>query len=186
MNKTQVILVDEYDREVGKMEKLQAHREARLHRAFSVLIFNASGELLLQRRADGKYHSAGLWSNTCCSHAVPGEELVETIHQRLQFEMGFDCPLHFLFHFMYRIELDNDLVEYEYDHVFAGIHQGQDMVPHPAEVSACQWMPMDRLLLELRGAPASYTPWLYLICRQLLQNREAMHSLKDVLAPEFL
>src|ERR1700753_227799 len=108
-----VILVDETDTPLGQMEKISAHRQALLHRAFSVFIFSRKGEMLLQRRAEGKYHSPGLWTNTCCSHPRPGEDTRDAAIRRLQEEMGFTAPLTKLFDFIYRHEFDNGLTEYE-------------------------------------------------------------------------
>ena len=111
--KIQVSLVDHHDNEIGQMEKLEAHQKGLLHRAFSVLIFNDKSELLLQKRAFGKYHSEGLWTNTCCSHPNPGESNLSAAHRRLQEEMGFDCEMKELFYFIYKAELDNNLIEHE-------------------------------------------------------------------------
>src|ERR1700740_2951379 len=117
-----VILVNEQDEETGSMEKMQAHVEARLHRAFSVFVFNSLDKLLLQRRAKGKYHSPGLWTNTCCSHPRPGEKTIDAAKRRLMEEMGFECELHPAFSFIYKAELDNNLTEHEFDHVYFGLH----------------------------------------------------------------
>src|SRR5271168_1810255 len=113
----EVILVDESDQPLGTMEKMEAHRRAVLHRAFSVFIFNSRGEMLLQQRAPDKYHSAGLWSNACCSHPRPGEETADAASRRLKEELGFTTPLEELFHFTYKSEFGNGLTEYEFDHV---------------------------------------------------------------------
>src|ERR1700712_4649445 len=114
-----VILVNELDEPTGKMEKMEAHRKALLHRAFSVFIFNAKGEMLLQRRSSHKYHSAGLWTNACCSHPFPGEDVKDAALRRLQEELGFTTPLEKAFDFIYKAAFDNGLTEYEFDHVFA-------------------------------------------------------------------
>ena len=116
-----VILVDEKDNQIGVMEKMEAHRKANLHRALSVFIINSAGEWLLQKRAMDKYHSRGLWSNTCCSHPFPGENIVAAAKRRLMEEMGLHCELKELFSFIYKEKLDNEITEYEYDYVFAGI-----------------------------------------------------------------
>src|SRR2546423_9920022 len=120
----QLILVDSSDREIGVGEKLETHREGRLHRAFSIFIFDGAGRLLLQKRAPTKYHSGGLWSNTACGHPRPGEETVAAAHRRLREEMGFDCELRAAFGFLYRAELRERLIEHEYDHVFVGEFRG--------------------------------------------------------------
>ena len=116
----EVILVDEHDREIGSGEKLQIHQEGKLHRAFSVLVFNWKQELLLQKRKETKYHSGGLWTNTCCSHPRPGELTLEAAQRRLHEEMGLTCPLREVGNFIYRAEFENGLIEHEYDHVLAG------------------------------------------------------------------
>jgi len=119
-----VVLVDENDNEIGVEEKINAHRKGLLHRAFSIFVFNSKNELLLQKRAADKYHSGGLWSNTCCSHPRPGENLKDAAHRRLQEEMGFDCSLREVFSFLYKKSFDNGLTEHELDHVFFGKFDG--------------------------------------------------------------
>lgn len=154
-----LILVDENDNEIGTEEKMKAHREGKLHRAFSIFVFNSDGELLLQKRAPDKYHSGGLWTNTCCSHPTPGEEMTSTVHRRLEEEMGFDCELKKAFHFIYRAELTNGLVEHEYDHVFSGIYDGK-VRPNPKEVMDFRWVDLNALEKDLAAHPEVYTPWL--------------------------
>ena len=112
-----VTLVDEQDQPIGEGEKMQTHQEGKLHRSFSIFIFNSKGEVLLQQRAKSKYHSGGLWSNAACGHPRPGEETLAAAHRRLQEEMGFDCELQELLQFTYKVKLDHDLWEHEYDHV---------------------------------------------------------------------
>jgi isopentenyl-diphosphate delta-isomerase len=155
----QMILVDAQDREVGVGEKLQVHLAGALHRAFSVFIFDPAGRLLMQKRAAGKYHSAGLWSNTACGHPRPGEVTAEAARRRLREEMGFDCELRAAFEFLYRAELGGALVEHEYDHVFVGTHEG-DPAPDPAEVEEWRWVDMDELRRGLRVEPHRYSYWL--------------------------
>ncbi|HYH86265.1 MAG TPA: isopentenyl-diphosphate Delta-isomerase [Pyrinomonadaceae bacterium] len=155
----QVILVDEQDRELGASDKLRAHVEGALHRAFSVFIFDRAGRLLLQRRAREKYHSGGLWSNTCCGHPRPGEETAAAAHRRLREEMNVACELREAFGFVYRAELDNALVEHEYDHVFVGELEGSP-APDPSEVEEWKWIDMDELRRELRDEPSRYSYWL--------------------------
>jgi isopentenyl-diphosphate delta-isomerase len=154
-----VILVDDNDEEIGTEEKIRAHQKGKLHRAFSIFVFNSKGELLLQKRAPSKYHSGGLWTNTCCSHPVPGEEMTSTIHKRLEEEMGFDCELRKAFHFIYRAELTNGMIEHEYDHVFSGIYDGE-VRPNPSEVSDFKWVDLNALEKDLRNNPEMHTPWL--------------------------
>lgn len=159
MKHERVILVDERDRELGAAEKLRAHLEGALHRAFSIFVFDRVGRLLLQKRARTKYHSGGLWSNTCCGHPRPGEVTAEAARRRLREEMGLDCELTEAFSFTYRAELDNRLVEHEYDHVFVGRFDGE---PRPAaeEVEDWRWVTPSDLARELRANPAAYSFWL--------------------------
>jgi isopentenyl-diphosphate delta-isomerase len=158
----QVILVDEQDRELGAVEKMQAHRDGALHRAFSVFVFDPAGRLLLQKRAAGKYHSGGLWSNTCCGHPRPGEATVDAARRRLREEMNFDCDLREAFAFLYRAELGGGLVEYEYDHVLIGERAGDPPAPDPSEAEEWRWVSMGELRAGLRGDPARYSRWLKL------------------------
>ena len=154
-----VILVDEHDRELGAAEKLAAHVAGRLHRAFSIFVFNRAGQLLLQRRAKAKYHSGGLWSNTCCGHPRPGEATPDAARRRLREEMNFDCELRAAFEFLYRAELANELIEHEYDHVFVGEFDGA-FVAEKSEVEDWKWTTPDELRRELRARPNDYTYWL--------------------------
>ena len=153
-----VVLVDDNGNEVGIGEKLRTHEEGKLHRAFSVFVFNSDGELLLQRRARTKYHSGGLWTNTCCSHPRPGEPRDQAAYRRLKEEMGFDCELREIFSFIYRTRLDNNLFEHEYDHVFIGIHDG-DPTPNSEEVESWRWMALDVLKRDVQKNPEAYTYW---------------------------
>lgn len=158
----QVSLVDLSDNEIGQMEKLEAHQKGLLHRAFSILIFNDKGELLLQRRAFGKYHSEGLWTNTCCSHPNPGESNLSAAHRRLQEEMGFDCEMKELFYFIYKAELDNNLIEHELDHVIVG-HSNQDPILNQEEAIDYRWLNLDQLKKSIIEQPSDYTFWFKLI-----------------------
>jgi isopentenyl-diphosphate delta-isomerase len=155
----QVILVDDRDRPVGVAEKMQAHREGSLHRAFSIFVTNAKGELLLQRRARSKYHSGGLWTNTCCSHPRPQETTETAASRRLQEEMGFSCDLREIFSFTYRAELDNDLIEHEFDRVFVGEFNGEPIL-NPQEAEEWCWISIDRLSQDIQEHPERYTFWL--------------------------
>ncbi|HVH12289.1 MAG TPA: isopentenyl-diphosphate Delta-isomerase [Longimicrobium sp.] len=157
-----VVLVDEDDAEVGTLEKQRAHAEGRLHRALSVFVLNPRGELLLQRRAAGKYHSGGLWTNACCSHPRPGEPVDLAARRRLREEMGIDCVLEPAFAFTYRAEVGGGLVEHEYDHVFLGRFEG-DPLPSTDEVDAWRWVPADTIRDELAAAPERFTPWFRLV-----------------------
>lgn len=154
-----VVLVDEHDRAVGTMGKLEAHRSAVLHRAFSVFVFNSNGHLLLQRRAIGKYHSGGLWSNTCCGHPRPGEHVADAASRRLGEEMGFTCALRPQFDFTYKADVGGGLIEHEFDHVFFG---SSDTLPTPDPEEAEEWRYVDPafLLNEIRATPEHFTVWL--------------------------
>jgi isopentenyl-diphosphate delta-isomerase len=154
----QVILVNEKDEAIGAMEKMEAHEKALLHRAFSIFIFNKKGEMLLQKRSDKKYHSAGLWTNTCCSHPQPGEELLLSATKRLQEEMGFETPINKAFDFIYTAPFDNGLTEHEFDHVFIGNYDGA-IVPNPDEVSDYCYKSMDDLKDSIESNSRNYTEW---------------------------
>lgn len=159
-----VVLVDENDNETGIAEKIQAHRENLRHRAFSVFIFRQSPvpELLLQQRADGKYHSAGLWTNTCCSHPRPGESVLAGAQRRLQEEMGISAPLESLGWFHYIAHFPNGLTENEIDHVLIGFSEVPNFVPNPEEVQAFRWITIADLKQEIAEDPDRFTPWLAL------------------------
>lgn len=162
MTAEQLILVDEDDRELGVAEKMQAHREGALHRAFSVFVFDHGGRLLMQKRAASKYHSAGLWSNTACGHPRPGETTKDAARRRLREEMGFDCELRAAFEFVYRAEVGGELIEHEYDHVFVGACD-RSPAPDPAEVEDWRWVSMDELRRNLNEEPHRYSRWLKLV-----------------------
>jgi isopentenyl-diphosphate Delta-isomerase len=158
MVREDVILVDENDQEKGVMEKIDAHRKGLLHRAFSVFVVNSSGQLLLQKRAQEKYHSPGLWTNTCCSHPRPGEEIEKAASRRLREEMGIDCNLISVFSFIYRADLDNGLTEHEFDHVLLGV--GDDIpVPDPGEVSEYKYVDFPSIDVDIFRNPDMYTIW---------------------------
>lgn len=161
-NNDPVILVDENDNVTGIAGKLEAHRKGLLHRAFSVFVFNSRGELMLQRRAFSKYHSGGLWSNTCCSHPFPGELTSVAAHRRLKEEMGFNTKLEESFSFLYKAKLDNELTEHELDHVFIGTSDEEPKL-NPGEVQDWKWVNIDELKRELETDPASYTVWLKIV-----------------------
>jgi isopentenyl-diphosphate Delta-isomerase len=161
-----VILVDKDDNEIGKEEKLEAHKKGLLHRAFSIFVFNDKEELLLQRRAFDKYHSGGLWTNTCCSHPRPGEDLVSAVHRRLREEMGFDCNLHEINRFLYRAEFLNGLIENELDHVFVGEFCGE-VNPDESEVAEHRWVNMEQVEKDVVLNPEAYSYWF----RYALSNR---------------
>ena len=154
----QIILVNNADEAIGTMEKMEAHRKGVLHRAFSVFIFNSKNEMLLQQRADDKYHSAGLWTNACCSHPAPGEETKKAASRRLEEEMGFSVPLEEIFSFTYRSSFPNGLTEHEYDHVFAGRYDGP-VVPDATEVKNFAFRSIDEIQRLLSREQENFTAW---------------------------
>jgi isopentenyl-diphosphate delta-isomerase len=157
-----IILVDEHDNAIGTMEKMEAHRKGVLHRAFSVLLFNSNGEVLLQKRSKNKYHTAGLWTNTCCSHPLPHESIKDATRRRLKHEMGIDIQPQFAFKFIYRIDLEGDLIEHEFDHVFLGTYDGIPVI-NKEEVEEWKFMNLNSLRTDMEQYPESYTPWFRLI-----------------------
>ncbi|MDO6434133.1 isopentenyl-diphosphate Delta-isomerase [Flavitalea sp. BT771] len=157
----EVILVNELDEPLGVMEKMEAHRKALLHRAFSVFIFNSKKEMLLQRRSPGKYHSAGLWTNACCSHPRPGEDTCQAARRRLSEELGFTTALEKVFDFTYKSTFDNGLTEHEFDHVFVGYYD-LEVHPNPEEVSEYRFVSPEAIKADLAVHPAHYTSWFHL------------------------
>jgi isopentenyl-diphosphate Delta-isomerase len=166
-----ILTVDEQDREIGYMEKLKVHQLGLLHRAFSVMVFNPKGEVLLQKRATLKYHSPGLWSNTCCSHQREGESLVDAVSRRLQDELGFLCECKEIFQFKYQVKFDNGLTEYEIDHVFFGQFNGE-VIPNRDEVEEIKWVNMDDLKNEMKEYPERFTYWFQILMDQPQMLRE--------------
>lgn len=153
-----VVLVDEQDKEIGIMEKMQAHQTPNLHRAFSVFIFNEKGEMLLQQRALSKYHSGGLWTNACCSHPKQNESILDAAHRRLQEEMGFNVELKKSFDFIYQASFLNGLIEYEFDHVLIGQYDGVINF-NPFEVAAFCFKSFGELKSDIKLKPNNYTEW---------------------------
>jgi isopentenyl-diphosphate Delta-isomerase len=158
----QVILVDELDNEVGTMDKMEAHQTGELHRAFSVLLFNSKGEILLQKRSRKKYHSGGLWTNACCSHPQPNESMADATARKLFQEMGIAPRLRFAFKFIYQIRLEGNLIEHEYDHVFTGLFDGKPQM-NEEEVEDWKFVNLVSLRKDVSENPASYTYWFPLI-----------------------
>lgn len=154
----QVLLVSERDEPLGTMEKMEAHRRGVLHRAFSVFVFDKRGRMLLQQRALQKYHGGGLWTNTCCSHPFPDEEVATAAVRRLQEEMGFTTGLKDVFAFVYRADVENGLVEHEYDHVFAGEYEGA-IHPNADEVADWKYLEMKEIKSWLHNHPEAFTAW---------------------------
>lgn len=154
-------MVNEQDEQLGEMEKLKAHETAALHRAFSVFIFSHSGEMLLQQRAASKYHSAGLWTNACCSHPRPGEETIAAASRRLNEELGFETELHKIFDFTYKANFSNGLTEHEFDHVYVGRYNGT-IKPDVKEVSNYTYKSVPEIESNLQLHPQKYTAWFHI------------------------
>lgn len=161
-----VILVDEQDNEVGLMEKIEAHEKAVLHRAFSIFVFNEAGQMMLQRRALSKYHSPGLWTNTCCSHPRPDEKLEEATQRRIVEEMGFQCEMQEVFSFIYKAPFDHGLTEHELDHVFMAIYNMEPEI-NPEEVDDWKWIDVNDLLTDVEDNPANYTIWFKIALEEM-------------------
>ncbi|MBN9379476.1 MAG: isopentenyl-diphosphate Delta-isomerase [Chitinophagaceae bacterium] len=157
----EVILVNEFDKPLGVMEKMEAHRKALLHRAFSVFIFNSKGEMLLQRRSMTKYHSGGLWTNACCSHPRPGEDTCQAARRRLAEELGFTVSLTKVFDFTYKAAFGNGLTEHEFDHVFVG-HYDDEIHPNAEEVSDYKFFSVEAIGADMKVQPEAYTSWFHL------------------------
>lgn len=164
-----VILVDNNDVPLGVMDKMEAHERGVLHRAFSVFLYNSVGELMLQRRALSKYHSGGLWTNTCCSHPRPGESVLEAGRRRLGEEMGMSANLSEAFSFIYEAELDNGLTEHELDHVLIGQAEEQPVI-NPDEVAEWKFMHPDEVRADMAQHPEKYTAW-FRICFEEVESR---------------
>jgi len=173
----EVVLVDEEGREIGSAGKLEAHRNGgKLHLAFSILLFNGRGETLLQRRAKGKYHFGGLWSNACCSHPRPGEVLAEAARRRLREELGVDAELREVFRFVYRAsDSRSGLSEHELDHVFVGRIDAEPR-PDPEEIDDLRWVSESELERDVAAHPGRYTPWFAQLVARLSELREAAGS----------
>lgn len=164
-----VILVDEFDNELGTMEKLEAHEKGLLHRAFSIFLFNDQGEMLLQKRAAEKYHCGDLWSNTCCSHPVKDVPIHTCLQNKLFQEMGIHAPVTKAFDYTYRALMANGLIEHEYDHVYLGRFNGIP-APNPDEVSEWRYASMDEVSRDLAQRPENYTAWFRLLFEPLSQH----------------
>jgi len=157
-----VVLVDRNDYSLGFIKKLEAHRRGLLHRAFSAFVFREGengSELLLQQRHPSKYHSGGLWTNSCCGHPTPGENPVQAGKRRLVEEMGIRADLSSVGHFIYEAPFENGLTEHELDHMLVGWHKGEDILPHPEEVSDWRWADISRIRAELKTVPDQFTAW---------------------------
>ena len=169
MNEEKVILVNENDEQIGVMPKLEAHEKALLHRAFSVFIFNDKNELMLQQRAFQKYHSPGLWTNTCCSHQRVGESNIEAGKRRLKEEMGFVTELQETISFIYKAPFDNGLTEHEFDHVMIGYYNSEPKI-NINEVADWKWMSLENVRLDIKSHPENYTAWFKIIFDKFYQH----------------
>ena len=166
-----VVLVNEQDQQLGIMEKMAAHIVPRLHRAFSIFIFNSKGELLLQQRALSKYHSPGLWTNTCCSHPRNGESVEKAAERRLLEEMGLQCPMHEVFTFIYKAPVGLGLVEHEYDHVFFGQCDDAPVI-NTEEVASWKYMSLDDIASDMKAHPECYTEWFKISFDEIVRHNE--------------
>lgn len=164
-DKNLLVLVDADDNDIGTMEKLQAHKEGVLHRAISVFIFDGQNRVLMQKRQERKYHSKNLWSNTCCSHPLPGEIPFNAARRRLREEMGFDCSLRFLFRTLYKHDVGDGLTEHELVHIFSGVYTGP-VRPDPKEADGYEWVKFDQLAQTIKEKPERYSPWLRIYFEQ--------------------
>ena len=160
-----VVLVSENDEVLGLMEKMQAHQNGILHRAFSVFLFNANGEMLLQKRAAGKYHSPNQWTNACCSHPKSGETYLDGAKRRVFEELGIETNLEEKFHFIYKADVGQNLWEHELDHVFTGNFEGEFHL-NPKEVSEVRYISMDNLEKEMKNNPENFTEWFKIILEE--------------------
>lgn len=162
MAQEKVILVNEKDEQIGLMEKIEAHEKALLHRAFSVFVFNDRNELMIQQRALTKYHSPGLWTNTCCSHQREGESNIAAGKRRLMEEMGFSTELKDTISFIYKAPFDNGLTEHEFDHILVGKYEEAPQ-PNPDEVASWKWVDLEELKKDMSTNPGIYTEWFKII-----------------------
>lgn len=169
MKEEKVILVNEKDEQIGLMPKLEAHEKALLHRAFSVFIFNKKNELMLQQRALNKYHSPGLWTNTCCSHQREGESNIEAGKRRLNEEMGFVTDLEETISFIYKAPFDNGLTEHEFDHVLVGYYDDEPKI-NLDEAASWKWMPLEDVKIDIGVHPELYTEWFKIIFNKFYQH----------------
>ena len=154
----EMVLVDKNDNQVGTGEKMQVHKDGVLHRAFSIFVFNSEGKMMIHQRNKNKYQSGGLWTNTCCSHPMPGEKTEDAVKRRLQEEMGFTTKLKKAFDFIYRVKFDNGLFEHELDNVFIGRFDGNPK-PNPDEVQDWKWVNLKELRKDMDDNPDNYTYW---------------------------
>jgi len=175
MREEKVVLVDKQDKQIGLMNKQEAHIKGVLHRAFSVFIFNSDNHLLMQQRAHAKYHSAGLWTNTCCSHPREGESIIDAANRRLYEEMGMKCNLEKSFDFIYHAKMPNDLIEHEFDHVFFGFTDSCPQI-NKKEVSSYKYMHLNDLKVDISENPDIYTEWFKICFKEVLERAKDFNS----------
>lgn len=171
IDRNQVVLVDSKDNPIGTLDKLVAHVEGKLHRAFSVFIFNDKNEMLLQQRSKKKYHGGELWTNACCSHPQINENILESARERLSFEMGLHCDLQFIFSFIYYAEVENNLIEHEFDHVFIG-YTTETPILNKDEVQNFEWIGIKELQKKIIETPENYTYWFKKALPEVLAKLE--------------
>jgi len=169
--KEYVVLVDNQDNQVGLMEKMEAHVNPTLHRAFSIFIFNSKNEMLMQRRALTKYHTPGLWTNTCCSHPRDGESLEAATKRRLMEEMGMECELNELFSFIYKADVMQGLIEHEFDHVFVGVSDATPLI-NKEEVDSYKYETIENIKADIEKHPENYTAWFKIAFDKLYNRRK--------------
>lgn len=167
-DRNHVIIVNERDEELGTMEKMEAHEKGVLHRAFSIFLLDDNNKLLLQQRAEAKYHSGGLWTNTCCSHPMAGENTIQAAQRRLGEELGIEVSLQEAFNFTYIADVGNGLTEHEYDHVFIGRYNGA-CNPDPEEVMAYRYLSLPEVAEWIRREPAAFTEWMKIIFQRFME-----------------
>jgi len=169
MTEQLVVLVDQNDQDIGTMEKMKAHYDGVLHRAFSIFIFNTNGELMIHQRALSKYHSPGLWTNTCCSHPRLNHAVIDNAHTRLQEEMGFDCEFSEAFAFLYKADVGQGLIEHEFDHVFVGVSDIQPII-NPDEVESWKYMSMEDIRKDMKDNSQLYTEWFKIAFEEVTEH----------------
>lgn len=172
-----ILLVNEKDEPIVYEEKMKTHIDAKLHRAFSIFIFNSKNEMLIQRRALDKYHCGGLWTNTCCSHQRENEILTDAIHRRLKEEMGFDTELFELFTFHYKVNFENGLTENEIDHVFIGNYDGKIKI-NPKEAYDYKWIKLEKLKEWVKQTPENFTPWFLIAIEKMKEYKNNLFILE--------
>lgn len=179
MKEPQVILVNEKNERIGVMEKMEVHEKGLLHRAFSVFIFDNKGRMLLQQRSAEKYHGGRLWTNACCSHPYPDEDVQNAARRRLREELGFVTELHEIFSFTYRAEVENNLIEHEYDHVFAGEYE-DEIKPNPHEVANYTYESLEKIKEDIECYPQKFTSWFKIAFPKIEKWWQQQYAAKNV------